>query len=93
MILSKHFVLIYSLCFIKLGVAQLCIFVSLCKLLHMKTMRSVCITHTDFRGEFSEKGCILYKDPLFSYEVIFSGRYYYMTISLCLFDTKIKQLI
>ena len=41
---GKHFVLMYSPCFIKLGVVQLCIFVSLCKLLHMKTKGS----DTDF---------------------------------------------
>ena len=35
--LGKHFALIYSPCLIKLGVVRLCIFVSLCKLLHMKT--------------------------------------------------------
>ena len=53
---------------------------------------AVYIMHTDFQGEFSGKRCVLYTDPLFSYEVIFSGRYNYMTISLCLFETIIKQL-
>ena len=53
--LGKHFVLIYSPCFINLGVVQLCIFVSLCKLLHMKTKSSVYNTHADFRSEISEK--------------------------------------
>ena len=78
---SKHFVLIYSLCFIKLGVTQLCISVSLCKLLHIKTKCSVYITHTDFQGEFSEKGAYMYytQNPLFSYEVFFSARFNYMT--------------
>ena len=61
--LGKQFVLIYSLCFIDLGVVQLCLFVSLCKLLHMKTKGSVYCTnntHADFRGEISEKNYNLY---------------------------------
>ena len=58
--LGKHFVLIYSQCFIKLEVVQLCIFVSLCKLLHMKTKGFVYNTHVDFRGEMSEKSQIMH---------------------------------
>ena len=38
--LGKHFVLIYSPCFIELEVVQLCLFVTLCKLL-MKTKGGV----------------------------------------------------
>ena len=46
---GKHFVLIHSPCFIKLGVVQLCIFVSFCKLLYMKG--SVYNMHADFQSE------------------------------------------
>ena len=53
--LGKHFVVIYSLCFIKLVVVQPCTFVSLCKLLNGKTKGSVYNSHADFRGEISEK--------------------------------------
>ena len=56
--LGKHFVLIHCPCFIKLGVVQLCIFAPLCKLLHRKG--SVSNMHVDFRGEISEKKCVLY---------------------------------
>ena len=46
--------------FQRLGVVQLCLFVSLCKLLHMKTKGCVygtnnTLAYADFRGEISEK--------------------------------------
>ena len=49
--LGKHFVFIYTPCFIKLGV----VFVSLCKLLQMRTKGSMYNGHAYFRGEISGK--------------------------------------
>ena len=54
---GKHFVLIYSTCFIKLGVVRLCIFVSLCKLLHMKTKL---VRMLIFEVKFQKKVCIIH---------------------------------
>ena len=57
--LGKHFVLIYSPCFIDLGVVQLCLFVSLCKLLHMKTKGSMYCTNSKYAEvKFQKKLCI-----------------------------------
>ena len=39
--LGKDFVLIYFPCFIKLGVVQLCIFVSLCKLQNLRGKKNI----------------------------------------------------